>query len=46
MITVRADRGVRVVCDGGSLEVEWPEGGSVRQVGEVEVLFDGDWLGI
>ncbi len=40
----RADRNVRVVCDGGVLEVEWPEGGSVRQVGEVEILFEGDWL--
>jgi diaminopimelate epimerase len=40
----RTDRTVRAVCDGGVLEVEWPEGGSVRQVGEVEILFDGDWL--
>ena len=27
----RADRQLRVVCDGGTLEVEWPEGGHVRQ---------------
>jgi diaminopimelate epimerase len=40
----RANRHVRVVCDGGTLEVEWPEGGSVLQTGEVEVLFEGDWL--
>jgi diaminopimelate epimerase len=40
----RAARKVRVVCDGGTLEVEWPEGGSVRQVGEAEVLFEGEWL--
>jgi diaminopimelate epimerase len=39
-----ADRKVRVVCDGGELEVEWPEGGNVRQVGDVEVLFEGEWL--
>jgi diaminopimelate epimerase len=39
-----ADRKLRVVCDGGVLEVEWPEGGHVRQVGEVEVLFEGEWL--
>jgi diaminopimelate epimerase len=45
MLTGRAERQVRVVCDGGLLEVEWPEGGSVRQVGEVEVLFEGEWLG-
>jgi diaminopimelate epimerase len=37
-------RHVRVVCDGGVLEVDWPERGSVRQVGEAEVLFEGDWL--
>jgi diaminopimelate epimerase len=36
-------RSVRVSCDGGELEVEWPEGGSVRQSGEVELLFEGDW---
>ena len=39
-----ADRQVLVACDGGALQVEWPEGGSVRQVGEVELLFEGDWL--
>jgi len=38
------DRRLRVVCDGGTLEVEWPEGGNVRQVGEVEIVFAGDWL--
>jgi len=38
-------RRVRVVCDGGALDVEWPEGGRVRQTGEVEVLFEGGWLG-
>jgi diaminopimelate epimerase len=37
-------RRVRVVCDGGVLEVDWPEGGHLHQVGEVEVLFEGDWL--
>jgi diaminopimelate epimerase len=39
------DRRVRVRCDGGLLEVEWPAGSPVRQVGEVEILFEGDWLG-
>jgi diaminopimelate epimerase len=38
------ERRLRVVCDGGVLEVEWPEGGHVRQVGEVEIVFEGDWL--
>jgi hypothetical protein len=27
------------------LEVAWPEGGTVRQVGDVEIVFEGDWLG-
>ena len=39
------DRKARLVCDGGTLEAEWPVGGEVRQVGEVELLFEGDWLG-
>jgi diaminopimelate epimerase len=39
-----AARSLRVLCDGGVLDVDWPEGGSVRQVGEVELLFEGDWL--
>jgi diaminopimelate epimerase len=38
------ERRVRVVCDGGTLEMEWPEGGGVGQTGDVEVLFEGDWL--
>jgi diaminopimelate epimerase len=39
-----AGRRLAVVCDGGRLEVEWPEGGAVRQVGEVEIVFEGEWL--
>ena len=44
IITGRTGRSVRAVCDGGTLEVDWPEGGSVRQTGEVELLFEGEWL--
>lgn len=40
------DRRLRVVCDGGALEVEWPEGGRVRQVGDVEIVFDGQWVAV
>ena len=29
---------------GDTLAVEWPEGGHVRQVGEVELVFEGEWL--
>ena len=39
----RTDRDVRAVCDGGVLEVSWPEGGPIRQIGEVELVFEGDW---
>lgn len=45
IITGRADREVTVECDGGELAVAWPEGGTVQQTGEVEVLFEGDWVG-
>jgi diaminopimelate epimerase len=41
----RTGRHVTVACDGGALEVEWPEGGDVRQVGDVEILFEGRWIG-
>jgi diaminopimelate epimerase len=44
VLTGRAERCVRVVCDGGPLEVEWPEGASIRQTGDVEVLIEGEWL--
>ena len=41
----RTSRRVTAVCDGGPLEVEWPEGGEVRQVGGVEIVFEGRWIG-
>jgi len=44
ILTGRTGRAVRAVCDGGTLEVEWPEGGSVKQTGEAEILYEGDWL--
>jgi diaminopimelate epimerase len=43
IVNGRADRRLRVVCDGGTLEVSWPEGEHVRQVGEAEILFDAEW---
>jgi diaminopimelate epimerase len=39
------DREVRAVCDGGVLEVRWPAGESLHQIGEAEILYEGDWLG-
>ena len=45
VLSGRTRRQVTVACDGGELEVEWPEGGDVRQVGEVEVVFEGGWIG-
>jgi diaminopimelate epimerase len=44
IVTGRTGRSVTALCDGGPLQVAWPEGGSVRQTGEVEILFEGDWL--
>jgi diaminopimelate epimerase len=44
IITGRTGRCVRAVCDGGTLDIEWPEGGSVRQTAEAEILYEGDWL--
>lgn len=44
IVTGRTGRSVRAVCDGGVLEIDWPEGGSVSQTGEVEILYEGDWL--
>jgi diaminopimelate epimerase len=44
IVTGRTGRRVRAVCDGGTLEIDWPEGGNVRQTGEVEILFEGEWL--
>jgi len=39
-----ASRNLRVHCDGGDLDVLWEEGKTVRQTGDVEVLFEGDWV--
>jgi diaminopimelate epimerase len=44
IITGRTGRSVRAVCDGGVLDIDWPAGGSVRQTGEAEILYEGDWL--
>jgi diaminopimelate epimerase len=43
IVTGRTGRLVRAVCDGGTLEVSWPEGSSLTQTGEAELLFDGEW---
>ena len=43
IITGRTARRVRAVCDGGTLEIDWPEGESLKQTGEAELLYDGDW---
>jgi diaminopimelate epimerase len=44
VVTGRTGREVRAVCDGGELEVAWPAGGPVRQVGRVEIVFEGELL--
>ncbi len=40
----RVDRRLAVHCEGGTLEVDWPVGQTLRQRGEVEILAEGDWL--
>jgi diaminopimelate epimerase len=40
----RVERRVTVRCEGGNLEVEWPEGGPLRQTGEVQLVAAGEWL--
>lgn len=44
VLTRGAERHLQVHCDDGILIVDWPEGGPLRQVGEVELLFEGLWL--
>jgi diaminopimelate epimerase len=41
IVTGHADRGLRVQCEDGCLTIRWPEGGSLTQVGEVEIVFEG-----
>ena len=44
IITGRTDRKVRAVCDGGVLEISWlDDTAPLHQVGEAELVFDGDW---
>jgi diaminopimelate epimerase len=43
ILTGRTGRRVLAVCDGGTLEIEWPEGGSVRQTADAEILYEGEW---
>jgi diaminopimelate epimerase len=45
IVTGRTGRAVRAVCDGGELEINWPEGGSVRQMGQAQIVFEGELLG-
>ena len=44
IITGRTGRRLKAVCDGGTLEIDWPDGGSVLQTGDAEILYEGEWL--
>jgi len=35
------ERRVRVILDGGALDIDWPEGGGVRMSGPVATVFEG-----
>jgi diaminopimelate epimerase len=44
IVTGRTGRRVRAVCDGGVLEIHWPDDSApLRQVGETQLVFDGVW---
>jgi diaminopimelate epimerase len=46
ILTGRTGRAVRAVCDGGVLDVSWPDDEApLHQTGEAQLLYDGDWLG-
>lgn len=40
----RSDREVTVHCAGGDLWESWAEGGPLLQRGDVEIVFEGEWL--
>ena len=44
VLTGQSDREVTVHCAGGHLWESWAEGGTLRQKGAVEIVFDGEWL--
>jgi len=46
VLTRRTDREVTVRCAGGELWESWEEGGPLRQRGAVEIVFEGEWLGL
>lgn len=45
VLNERSDREVTVHCAGGDLWESWPEGGPLLQRGDVEIVFEGEWLG-
>jgi len=44
VLSGRAGREVTVHCAGGDLSESWAEGEPLRQRGDVEIVFEGDWL--
>jgi len=45
VLNERSDREVTVHCAGGDLWESWAEGGPLLQRGDVEIVFEGEWLG-
>jgi diaminopimelate epimerase len=45
VLNQRSDREVTVHCAGGDLWESWAQGGPLLQRGDVEIVFEGEWLG-
>lgn len=45
MVNDKADRDVRVVMEGGEVQIKWREDNQVVITGTAEVVYSGEWLG-
>jgi diaminopimelate epimerase len=44
MVNDRADRDVRVLMEGGEVQIQWRPDGQVVITGTAEVVYSGEWL--
>ena len=44
MVNDRTDRTVRVVMEGGEVDITWREDNQVVITGSAEVVYSGEWL--
>jgi diaminopimelate epimerase len=45
MVNGKAERRVKVVTPGGTVQIHWREDDEVVITGSAEVVYAGDWLG-